>query len=70
MNLLNTYGDMIQNVSENVFENATSGSILGSIRSEKLKYLRNYKELKLDFFTTYSPNIYLYYVKFSDESIQ
>ena len=62
MNLSNTYGDMIQNVSENVFENATLGSILGSIRSEKLKYLRNYKELKLDFFTVYSPYIYIYIV--------
>ena len=34
-------------MSENVFENAASGSILESIQSEKLKYLRNYKKLKL-----------------------
>ena len=56
-------------MSENVFENAASGSILESIQSEKLKYLRNYKKLKLDVFTAYSPYIYLYCVKFSDESI-
>ena len=40
------------------------------IRSEKLKYLRKYKDLRLDFFTVISPNICLYCVKFSDESIK
>ena len=61
MNPLNICGDIIQNVSENVFENATLGSILGSIRSEKLKYLRNYKELKLDFLQ-HIALIYIYIV--------
>ena len=76
MNPSTICGDMSQNVSENVFENATLGSILESIQSEKLKYLRNYKELKLDIaysiqhFIAYSPYIYLYCVKLSDESIQ